>query len=54
MVDTNFSEYKIDLWLDKARASSQFNETNLSLLTWLFSIDDKIDIGYQPKRELNS
>ena len=47
MADTRLtiSERKIDLWLDKARASSEMNETDISLLTWLIYHDDRTDIG---------
>ena len=40
--------------IDKTRASSQINETDISLLTWLIYYDDRTDNGYRPKRGLNS
>ena len=45
---------KKDLRLDKAWASSEINETDISLLTWLIYHDDRTDTGYRPKRGLNS
>ena len=48
------SEWKLSIFvkrgaLDKAWASSQINETDISLLTWLIYHDDRTDTGYQPK-----
>ena len=48
------SEKKKDPWLDKARALSEINETDISLLTWLIYHEDSNDIEYRPKQELNS
>ena len=36
---------KIDLWLDNVRASTEINETDISLLTGLIYHDDRTDIG---------
>ena len=47
-------ENKTDIWLDKARALSHINETDISLLTCLTCQDDWTDKVYWPKRGLNT
>ena len=48
------SEKEISLLLDKARASSQINETDMPLLFWLIYHEDRTDFGYRLKRRLKS
>ena len=48
------SEMKMEIGIDKTRASSQINETHVSLLTFLIFHDERTDIGYRAKRGLNS
>ena len=39
---------KKNIWLDKARDSSQINKTDHSLLTWSIYNEGRTDIVYRP------